>query len=93
MDTPRPIVITSRADMASILAAARKARSETCLAADNRAGFHDGYTAKLEHPDSKSGKRGLHISAMAEVWLQANGYVLALMTVEQSVALGAVKAA
>lgn len=89
----RPVIVTSRGDLASVLRQARIDRGETCLASDARSGFHDGYTAKLEHPDSKSGKRGLHLSPMAEVWLKANALALVVMPAAQAEALGAVEAA
>jgi len=71
--------ITNRADMARVLRAARMARGETCEALDARAGFSDRYVAKLEHPDTPSGKRGLQLSYMAEIWIRALGYRLVLV--------------
>lgn len=71
--------ITNRADMARVLRQARMDQGMTCLELDYRAGFHDGYTGKLEHPDSPSGKRGLQLSYMAEVWIKALGYRLVLV--------------
>ena len=92
MTAQAPVIVTSRGDMAAVMAAARRARAETCLAADHRIGFHDGYVAKLEHPDSKSGKRGLRLSFAAEMWLEAFGLVLVVMDRQQAEALGAVAA-
>ena len=71
--------ITNRADMARVLRQARMARGMTCEELDARAGFSDRYAAKLEHPDSPSGKRGLQLSYMAEVWIKALGYRLVLV--------------
>lgn len=76
---PEGYVITSRADMAAVLRQARMNRGMTCLELDHVAGFHDGYTGKLEHPDTKSGKRGLQLSFMAECWIEALGYQLVLI--------------
>lgn len=71
--------ITNRVDMAQVLADARRAQGLTCEALDHKAGFSDRYTAKLEHPDTPSGKRGLQLSYMAEIWIKALGYRLALV--------------
>lgn len=65
--------------MARVLRQARMARGMTCEELDARAGFSDRYAAKLEHPDTPSGKRGLQLSYMAEVWIKALGYRLVLV--------------
>jgi hypothetical protein len=64
----------------------------TCEAFDHRAGWADRYVAKLEHPDTPSGRQGFHISAMADLWLRALGLRLVLMTEEQAKALNALEA-
>lgn len=100
-----PIIVHSRADIASLLRAHRMARGMTCLAHDHQAGFHDGYTAKLEHGDARSGKRGFHfrepgpddggsvaMSGMAEVWLESLGLQLVLLPAELARSIGAVPA-
>lgn len=87
-----PVIVTSRGDLAGVMSGARRARGETCEALDNRIGWSDRYTAKMEHPDSKSGKRGLRISHAAECWLEAFGFVLVVMPAAQAAALGAVHA-
>lgn len=87
-----PVIVTSRGDLAGVMAGQRRARAETCHDADHRIGFHTGYTAKLEHPNTKSGKRGLRISHAAECWLEAFGLVLVVMRRDQATALGAVVA-
>jgi hypothetical protein len=79
LQTPACYEITNRADMARVLREARMARGETCEALDARAGFSDRYVAKLEHPDTPSGKRGLQLSYMAEIWIRALGYRLVLV--------------
>lgn len=100
-DIRLPYIVHSRADIAGILQARREALGLTCLGHDDRAGFHDGYTGKLENPDTPSGKRGFHIrpergevacSFMAEVWLQSLGVALVVMSAEQAEAIGAVRA-
>jgi len=71
--------IVNRTDAARVMRDVRMAKGMTCLDLDHHAGFQDGYTAKLEHPDTPSGKRGLQVSYMFEVWLEALGYVFALL--------------
>ena len=65
--------------MARVLRQARMDRGMTCEELDARAGFSDRYAAKLEHPDTPSGKRGLQLSYMAEIWIRALGYRLVLV--------------
>lgn len=93
-----PVLVHSRADIAGLLRGHRMAKGLTCLAHDHRAGFHDGYTAKLEHGDKPSGRQGFHInvrtdrldvSPMADVWLTSLGLALVLMPVDQADAIGA----
>lgn len=93
-----PILVHSRADIAGLLRGHRMAKGLTCLAHDHQAGFHDGYTAKLEHGDAPSGRQGFHfnpttdrldVSPMAEVWLQSLDVALVLMPRWQAEQLGA----
>lgn len=77
---PWPVfVVTNRADMAAALATIRRARGMTCEDLDAHAGFSDRYTAKLEHPESPSGRKAIHISAMGELWVDALDYRLLLV--------------
>jgi hypothetical protein len=64
-----PVIVHSRADIASLLRSHRLASRETCEAFDARAGFSDRSVTKLEHgprrPDGSgqhSGKVGFHIT-------------------------------
>lgn len=86
--TQPAFVIRNRTDMARVMKEARVARGLTLLALDHECGSQDGYSAKLENPDTPSGKRGLQLSFMAEVWLQALGYVLAVVPQEMAESLG-----
>ena len=97
----QPIIVHSRADIASLLRAHRMARGWTCHEHDHRAGFHDGYTAKLEHGDAKQGRQGfridpatdrLSVSHCAEVWLETLGVRMVLMPADMAEAIGAVPA-
>jgi hypothetical protein len=94
-----PTIVHSRAEIAGILAAQRVAAGMTCEAFDYNAGWSDRYVAKLEQGDKPSGRKGfviepgkITVSAMAEVWLEALGLRLVLMTTAQAEALGAVPA-
>lgn len=58
----QPIIVHSRADIASLLRAHRMASGETCEQFDARAGWSDRYVTKLEHGHSATGKRGHLIS-------------------------------
>lgn len=93
-----PVIVHSRADIAGLLRGHRMAKRMTCLEHDDRAGFHQGYTAKLEHGDKPSGKRGFHIqpesdrlavSFMAETWLESLDLALVLMPRWQADQIGA----
>lgn len=95
-----PVIVHSRAEIAEILVKARKAQGLTCEGLDAVAGFPDRYATKLENggtldasgKPNKNVRQGFHISHMAEVWLEALGFALVLMTREQAVACGAVRA-
>ncbi len=95
-----PLIVHSRADIAKILVEARRAKGLTCEGLEALAGFPDRYATKLENggkvgPDGKPNKnvrQGFHVSHMAEVWLEALGFALVLMTTEQASQVGAVRA-
>jgi predicted transcriptional regulator len=87
-----PVIVHSRAEIAEILADRRRALGMTCEALDAHAGFSDRYTAKLEHGDKPQGRQGFHISAMAEVWLEALGLRLVLVDADTAESIGAVPA-
>jgi hypothetical protein len=98
----RPILVHSRADIASLLRAHRIASNETCEQFDGRAGWSDRYVTKAEHeyraritidpptPDKPDGD--IALSFMAEVWLETAGIALVLMPAELAKSLGAVPA-
>lgn len=86
---PRPVIVRSNMDAAAVLTQIRLERGWTGEELDARAGFSDRYTAKLERPNAPWGKRGLHISPMWEVWAEALGLALVLVTKEQARQLGA----
>lgn len=57
-----PIIVHSRADIASLLRAHRMSMNLTCEAFDALAGWSDRYVTKLEHGDKPSCKRGFEIT-------------------------------
>lgn len=97
-----PIIVHSRADIASILRAHRIASNETCEQFDARAGWSDRYVTKAEHevraritiePPTPSAPDGeISTSFMAEVWLETAGLRLVLLPAELAEAIGAVPA-
>lgn len=94
-----PVIVNSRAEIAGFLAGLRRAAGMTCEAFDYHAGFSDRYTAKLEHGDTPSGRKGfvvepgkITVSGMAEVWLEALGVRLVLVPLAVADAIGAVPA-
>ena len=89
---PKAYIVTHALDAAAVLTNARVARGWTGEEADARSGMPDRYAAKLEHPETQWGKRGLHITAMWELWLQTFGLVLVIMSREQADSIGAVPA-
>lgn len=76
-------------DAAAELTRLRIDRGWTGEELDARAGWADRYTGKLERPEAPYGKRGLHISDMYEVWLEALGVCLVIMPTDLAAALGA----
>lgn len=73
------IPITSQADLVAALRARRAELRLTCLHLDHKAGFHDGYTSHLEHPERKTGRNSLKLNPMAVAWIEALGFELALV--------------
>lgn len=74
-----PTQVRSRDDFVSALRQRRKALGLTCLELDHRAGFHQGYTSHLEHPERRTGRGSLSLNAMAQIWLEALGLDLVLV--------------
>ena len=97
-----PVIVHSRADIASLLRAHRIASNETCEQFDGRAGWSDRYVTKAEHgyraritidppaPDRPDGE--ISLSFMAEIWLETAGVALVLMPADMAASLGAVPA-
>jgi hypothetical protein len=73
------LIIQSQADFVRALRQRRRELGLTCLELDHRAGFHDGYTSHLEHPERRTGRGSLRLTAMATVWLQTLGLDLVLV--------------
>lgn len=98
----QPVIVHSRADIASLLRAHRIASNETCEQFDGRAGWSDRYVTKAEHeyraritidppsPEHEDGQ--IALSFMAEVWLETAGIALVLMPAELAASIGAVPA-
>lgn len=98
----QPVIVHSRADIASLLRAHRIASNETCEQFDGRAGWSDRYVTKAEHgyraritiepptPEHPDGQ--IALSFMAEVWLETAGIALVLMPAELAASIGAVPA-
>ncbi len=78
--TLRPILtVASQADFAEALRLRRLEMGLTQMQLDHAAGFHDGYTAHLERPFTRTGKKSFKLTPMAGVWLEALGLRLVLM--------------
>lgn len=104
----QPVIVHTRADIASLLRAHRISLGWTCEETDARAGWSDRYVTKLEHGDTPSGKRGYHfrepdpsdpsdggsvtVSPMGEIWPECYGLAFVLMPVELARSIGAVPA-
>lgn len=97
-----PVIVHSRADIASLMRAHRIASGETCEAFDARAGWSDRYVTKAEHevraritveaPSERNPDGMISTSFMAEVWLETAGLRLVLMPAELAATIGAVPA-
>jgi hypothetical protein len=88
LDEFTPLIVCNRAQIAARLAERRRELGETCEDTDDRAGFSDRYVTKLENGT----RQGIHITPMAEVWLEAMGLKLVLMGARMAEAIGAVRA-
>lgn len=73
------IPVRSRDDFVSALRRRRQVLGLTCLELDHRAGFHQGYTSHLEHPERRTGRGSLSLNAMAKIWLETLGLELVLV--------------
>lgn len=78
-DAPEPVPIRSRDDFVRCLTDRRRALGLTCLEIDQIAGFHDGYTAHLEHPETRTGRGSLRLTEMGLIWLDTLGLKLQLV--------------
>lgn len=99
-----PIIVHSRADIASLLRAHRMARGMSCEQFDAHAGFPDRYVTKLERSDDDGRHRGITITPggpsagsiamtfMAETWLRGLGLALVVMPEQVAVSMGAIEA-
>lgn len=75
----RPILtVAGQADFAEAMRLRRLSMGLTQMEVDHIAGFHDGYTAHLERPFARTGRRSLKLNPMAEIWLQVLGLRLAV---------------
>lgn len=91
-----PLIVHSRGDITGALVARREALGLTGEQVDDRAGFSERYTAKLEVPYAPCGKTGfifshpsevlptgsVRASGMSEVWLETLGLRLVLVDAE-----------
>lgn len=75
-----PMICRTREDVTLALKAARECKGMTQAALDERAGFHLGYTGKLEQPFPRqwpSGRCPIH--PMFDVWLAALGVAVIII--------------
>lgn len=95
------VIIEERSHVAPVLAELRVKAGWTMLEFDDRAGFHQGYTGKLEMQDTNpvSKRWGFHIRAddvqvsnAGQTWMDALGVVLCLLDKKTADAIGAVPA-
>ena len=86
----RPILtVASQEDFAAALKQRRLDMGLTQMELDHIAGFHDGYSAHLEAPFTRSGKKSFKLTPMAVIWLDTLGLRLVLEPVSRtSSALG-----
>lgn len=101
-----PLLVSSRSDITSALAARRYDLGWTHEDLDERAGWADRYGAKLECPARPQGRQGFHFAAphealpsgairctgMSDVWLESLGLRLVLVDEPTASRLGASKA-
>lgn len=77
----RPILkVASQADFAEAMKQRRLEMGLTQMELDHIAGFHDGYSARLETPFTRTGKKSFKLTPMATIWLSALGVRLALVS-------------
>ncbi len=77
----RPILtVASQADFAEAMKQRRLEMGLTQMELDHIAGFHDGYSAHLETPFTRTGKKSFKLTPLASVWLSALGLRLALIS-------------
>lgn len=75
----RPILtVASQADFAEAMKQRRLEMGLTQMDLDHIAGFHGGYSAHLETPFTRTGKRSFKLTPMAGIWLEALGLRLTL---------------
>lgn len=82
-----PVIIESTRDFATALRADREALKLSGESLDALIGWPDRYTAKVESPDEKWGRKALRIDPTAVIWLSALGRSLVIMDTEQAVEL------
>lgn len=106
-EVTQPIIVHSRADIASILRAHRIAKGQTCEEFDAIAGWSDRYVTKAEHsyrarvdvvppttddPDEATYGGDVPMSFMSEIWLETAGLALVLLPADLAKSIGAVPA-
>lgn len=78
--TVRPAIISSEDTLVGLLRGRRQAMSLSHAAFDERIGWAEGYTSKIEAPHRKYGKRALWgLTTALNDWLQGLGLALVLM--------------
>lgn len=76
----RPILtVATQEDFAAALKQRRLDLGLTQMELDHIAGFHDGYSAHLETPFTRTGKKSFKLTPMAGIWLDALGLRLAIL--------------
>lgn len=84
----RPTTIRSEDQLTGLLRGRRQALGWTQPELDDRIGFPDGYSAKLEAPNRSYGRRAVWgIAASLADWLQGLGLVLVLMDAKSAEAM------
>lgn len=84
----RPVCITSEDSLVGLLRGRRLALGISQQALDDRLGFPDAYTAKLESPNRTFGRRvAWGLSSFLFYWLEGLGLTLVLMDKAQADAL------
>lgn len=95
------VVINERGDLSPVLGDLRVRAGWTCLELDHRAGFHDGYTGKLEARNAKPETKrwglsmrpgDISVSNAGQAWLDVLGCCLVLVDKDTAAAIGAQEA-